>query len=115
MNLKKWLFQIMEFWIMDYKLNIIIQKKNRFVEMYIFVILRIKYKFFERKHKYIKTYGPLIRYQAYLWYLKTNNNYLYELDIINKMNGKPEILQTDNGKEFINKELKIYLFFFSQI
>ena len=26
-----------------------------------------------------------------------------------KMNGKPEILQTDNGKEFINKELKIYL------
>ena len=52
-----------------------------------FVILRIKYKFFERKHKYIKTYGPLIRYQAYLWYqpneLKTNNNYLYELDIIN--------------------------------
>ena len=25
------------------------------------------------------------------------------------MNGKPEILQTDNGKEFINKELKIYL------
>ena len=93
MNLKKWLFQIMEFWIMDYKLNIIIQKKNRFVEMYIFVILRIKYKFFERKHKYIKTYGPLIRYQAYLWYqpneLKTNNNYLYVLDIINPFSKYP--------------------------
>ena len=86
------------------------------------------------------TYGPHKRYQAVLWYLpeelKTNNEYLYCLDIIDhfskwmssyllrnksadlvlakiksfiRSNGTCDIFQTDNGKEFNNQILKIYL------
>ena len=90
--------------------------------------------------KIMITYGPHKRYQADLWYLpeelKTNNEYLYCLDIIDhfskwmssyllknksadlvldkiksfiRSNGTCDIFQTDNGKEFNNQILKIYL------
>ena len=92
-----------------------------------------------KKQKLIITRGPHIRYQADIWYLPDElkeNNYLYFLDIIdhfskwsnsyllkNKesqlvlakiksfilMNGPCKIFQMDNGLEFNNFNLKIYL------
>ena len=83
--------------------------------------------------------GPHYRYQGDIWYLseelKTNNNYLYCLDLIDHFskwaesyllkdksmltvlskiklfilnNGKCKIFQSDNGTEFRNNELKVY-------
>ena len=92
------------------------------------------------KPKIIITKGPHIRYQTDIWYLpkilKTNNQYLYCLDIIDhfskwsqsyllknkesdlvvskiksfiNVNGPYSIFQTDNGLEFNNANLKIFL------
>ena len=84
--------------------------------------------------------GPHYRQQADLWYLddelKSNNKYIYCLDIIDHFSkwiycylltdkslnlvvskikmfilnfGKCKIFQTDNGKELKNRELSIFL------
>ena len=67
--------------------------------------------------KIILSKGPHKRYQADMWYLpdkiKENSDYLYclynKFKAFIRENGNCEIFQTDNGKEFNNELLKLYL------